>query len=90
MARRRQPLDGLMLAGREVDAVEEDQRELVGMLGDGRLQVVGPDGILAGPRPDDDQVRRRIEAALGEVAMVTRSVIGVATVAPYSAPGDDG
>ena len=39
-----QPLDRVGLAGGEVDAGEEDQRDLAGPVGDGRLEILGPDG----------------------------------------------
>ena len=34
---------------------------------DGRLEVLGPDEVLAVARPDDDEVRRGVQAAPGEV-----------------------
>ena len=47
---------------------EEDEREVVGVVGDGRLEVLDPDDVLAVARSDDDEVRRRIQPALGEMA----------------------
>ena len=40
---RGQPFDLERLAGREVDPGQEDEREVVGLVGDGRFQVLGPD-----------------------------------------------
>ena len=59
-----QPLDVVRLPGREVDAGQEDEREVGAVSRDGRLEILGPDEVLAGARPDDDEVRRRIQAAL--------------------------
>ena len=39
------------LAGREVDARQEDQREVRPCVGDGRLEVLGPDEVLAARGP---------------------------------------
>ena len=63
-----QPLDLLELARREVDAGQEDEGEVLGVLGDRALEVARPDRRLAAPRSDHDQVRGRVEPALGEVA----------------------
>ncbi len=56
------------LTGREVHAREEDQRKLVGTLGDRGLEVARPEGRLAGAGRHDDQVRDRIQPASREVA----------------------
>ena len=55
MAGRGEPLDLERLAGREVDAGEEDEREVVRVFGDGGLEVLGPDG---GARPRAGRRRR--------------------------------
>ena len=62
-----QPLDRVRLAGGEVDAGQEDQRDLAGPVGDGRLEILGPDGGFAGSRSDHDEVPHRVQPALGEV-----------------------
>src|SRR5690349_23299084 len=56
------------LARREVDAAQEDGRELARAVADRGLEVVRPDGRLADPWLDDDQVRRGVEASRREVA----------------------
>ena len=68
MAGGRQALDLERLPRGEVDAGQEDEREVGAVLGDRRLEVRGPDGRLAGARPDDDEVRDRVETASGQVA----------------------
>ena len=67
MAGGRQAFDLERLAGGEVDPGQEDEREVGAVLGDGRLEVRGPDGRLAGAWPDDDEVGDRVEAASGQV-----------------------
>ena len=66
---RGQPLDLERLAGREVDPGQEDEREVVGRA---RAMAASRSSVrtrcLAVARADDDEVRRRVEPALGEVA----------------------
>ena len=59
MAGLRQAGDRQGLAGREVDAVEDDEGQARTVLRDRRLEVVDPDGVLAGPRSDRDRGPRR-------------------------------
>ena len=68
MPGRREPLDVEELSGREVDAGEDDQREVRPVVDDGGRQVVRPEGGLAGPWRDDDEVGDRVQPARGEVA----------------------
>ena len=49
------------LAGGVVDAGDERHRQPIAMPVDGGLDVLGPQGGLAWPRPDDDEVGGRIE-----------------------------
>ena len=64
-----QPFDLEGLPRREVDAGEEDQRELTGVLRDRTFQVRGPDRVLARAWPDHDEIRSRIQPARREVAV---------------------
>ncbi len=50
VGRRRQPPDRQRLTGREVDAVEQDEREARAVLGDRALEVLDADRVLARPR----------------------------------------
>ena len=68
VAGRRQPLDVERLAGREVDAAQEQHGEVRAVLGDGGLEVAAPEGGITRPWLDDDQVRLRVEPARREVA----------------------
>ena len=65
-----QTRDRQRLTGREVHAVEDDEREGRAVLRDGRLEVLDPDRVLAGPRSDRDEVRVGVESAPREVAAV--------------------
>ena len=55
------------LPGRVVHAAEEHHGEIVTMLVDHLVELVGPDGVLAGPGPDDDQVAFRVETVMAEL-----------------------
>ena len=68
MAGRRQTLDLMELAGREVDAVEEDERQRIRMLRDGSLEIARPDRGLACAWADDDEVALGVQPTLGEMA----------------------
>ena len=62
-----EPLDLERLPGREVDAAQEDECEVVRLHGDGRLEVLDPDQVLTVARADDDEVRSRVQPALREM-----------------------
>ena len=53
--------------GGVVHAGEEDEGELVGVVGDRGFEIVGPQRVLPGPRPDHDQVAARVEPARDEM-----------------------
>src|SRR6185369_8600668 len=52
-----------------VHAAEEHQGEIVTMLVDHLVEIVRPDGVLAGPGPDDDQVAFRVETVMAELRL---------------------
>ena len=63
-----QSVDREDLAGREIDASEEHERKGRTVLADRGLEVLDAQGVLPGARLHRDEVGRRIEPAIGEMA----------------------
>ena len=73
VGRRREPLDR-QAPGRSRSSRRRAARaRCSGRARRARLEVLDADGVLAGPRADDEEVRLRVQAAPGEVARAARA-----------------